>query len=72
MLVLSVDFLVALFLQLLSLHFVGASPIQRQVPAYYDPSAGGGSMLADAGYGFGEPLNAGDFFSTRDQILLTP
>lgn len=25
--------------------------------AYYNPTLGGGSMLEDAGYGYGEPLN---------------
>ena len=25
--------------------------------AYYDPHDGGGSMLDNAGYGYGEPLN---------------
>ncbi|KAL5506941.1 hypothetical protein ACEPAH_6397 [Sanghuangporus vaninii] len=34
-----------------------ASPVGKRTVAYYDPSPGGGSMLDDAGYGSGEPLN---------------
>ncbi|EJF65127.1 hypothetical protein BD309DRAFT_960762 [Dichomitus squalens] len=35
---------------------IGAS-VQRRAVAYFDPTAGGGSMFADAGNGLGEPLN---------------
>ncbi|EJD03376.1 uncharacterized protein FOMMEDRAFT_123671 [Fomitiporia mediterranea MF3/22] len=34
-----------------------AGPLQKEAVAYYDPAAGGGSMINNAGYGFGEPLN---------------
>ncbi|KAH8119601.1 hypothetical protein DFH11DRAFT_455397 [Phellopilus nigrolimitatus] len=34
-----------------------ANALQKRAVAYYDPAAGGGSMLDNSGYGFGEPLN---------------
>ena len=36
----------------------------KRAVAYYDPAAGGGSMLTDSGNGFGEPLNVRSLFST--------
>ncbi|KZT39075.1 hypothetical protein SISSUDRAFT_1061472 [Sistotremastrum suecicum HHB10207 ss-3] len=37
--------------------FALASPLQPRAVAYYPPASGGGSMLDNAGDGFGEPLN---------------
>lgn len=41
--------------------FFGLGPVLhvRCSVAYYSPTAGGGSMLDDAGDGLGEPLNVG-------------
>lgn len=57
--------ILVLSLSLLNLNFVAALPLQTpMVPTYaysnvdfYSPLLGGGSMLDDAGDGFGEPLN---------------
>lgn len=42
---------------LLSLFRLGSALSVRQGMAYYNPTAGGGSMLDNAGNGYGEPLN---------------
>ena len=36
---------------------LGSALYVRQGVAYYNPTAGGGSMLDNAGDGYGEPLN---------------
>jgi hypothetical protein len=36
--------------------------------AYYNPTAGGGSMLIDAGDGYGEPMNV-YLFPHRDALV---
>ena len=36
---------------------VSAGPLARRGVAYYDPADNGGSMLTNAGDGYGEPLN---------------
>lgn len=42
---------------LFCLQYAVAGPLEKRGVPYYDPSAGGGSMLDNAGYGYGEPLN---------------
>ena len=50
---LAFELLVPLFVSSIAL---GAAVHKRAAP-YFDPALGGGSMLADAGDGFGEPMN---------------
>lgn len=36
---------------------VSAGPLVKRAAAYYNPADNGGSMLTNAGDGYGEPLN---------------
>ena len=37
--------------------WVSAGPLVKRAAAYYNPADNGGSMLTNAGDGYGEPLN---------------
>ena len=47
----------AIFVAALLSFFGLGSALQVRSVDYYDPTANGGSMLDDAGDGYGEPLN---------------
>jgi hypothetical protein len=39
-----------------------ATPMAKRATAFFNPSAGGGSMLDNAGGGLGEPMNVSRIF----------
>lgn len=52
----ALETILALTARLASLFALGTAQSAGSV-AYYNPTLGGGSMLENAGYGYGEPLN---------------